>query len=361
MLMRMIMRELKFNMNFNKKKVVLGFSGGVDSTTAALLLKKQGYEVIGFFFNIFNEDTDTVNTAKKVANELGIKLIIKNVSSCFNDIVKENFCNEYIKGRTPNPCIICNPNIKFKELINGANEENAYYIATGHYARTYEDESTGDFYIRKASNEKKDQSYMLHRLQKDVISRLILPLGEIFDKEITRNIARDNNLTNADQKDSQEICFIDKDDNYVNYIKSKGYKPRKGNFVNLKGDVLGQHQGLINYTIGQRKGLGITFGKPQYVIRMDSLKNEVVLGDNEDLFTDEVISINNNFATSTNYEGVTVIAKIRYAAKGSSAVLHYLDNDRVLAKFNEKQRAVTPGQSIVFYLDDLVIGGGFID
>ena len=350
-------------MTLSKTKVVLGLSGGVDSTSAALLLKEKGLEVIGFYFDVLGDNEDGRAAAEDLAKRLDIPFIAKDVSADFESIVIDNFCKEYSCGRTPNPCTLCNPTVKFKQLIDVADEVGAYYIATGHYAKIREVE--GAFYVEKGSNEKKDQSYMLYRLGQDVLRRLLFPLGEIQDKEQTRQMARDAALPNADNADSQEICFIDdKKDNHSQFIQRRGFAPKTGNFVDADGKVLGRHKGLLNYTIGQRKGLGIALGKPAFVVAMDSETGDVVLGDNADLFKTEVVSKDNYFVKDgkiTLAEDITVLAKIRYAAKPSKAVLKQLNDSRILAVFEEPQRAATPGQSIVFYKDDVVIGGGIID
>ena len=350
-------------MTLSKNKVVLGLSGGVDSTSAALLLKEKGLEVIGFYFDVLGNNEEGRAAAADLAQRLDIPFIAKDVSAEFESIVIENFCKEYSCGRTPNPCTLCNPTVKFKQLIDIADEVGAYYIATGHYARLQERD--GAFFVERGSNERKDQSYMLYRLGQDVLSRLIFPLGEIQDKEQTRQMARDAQLPNADNADSQEICFIDdKKDNHSQFIQRRGHAPKLGNCVDRDVNILGKHKGLLNYTIGQRKGLGIALGKPAFVVAMDPVSGDVVLGDNADLFKTEVVSTDNFFVrdgATTLQEEITVLAKIRYAAKPSKAVLKQLDDGRILAVFEEPQRAATPGQSIVFYQNDVVIGGGIID
>ncbi|MCI5998728.1 MAG: tRNA 2-thiouridine(34) synthase MnmA [Eubacteriaceae bacterium] len=399
-----------------KNKVVLGLSGGVDSTAAALILKEKGYEVTGLYFDVFGGSAKSEEgraKAETAAEQLGIKFIYRDLSDEFREKVIGNFCSEYSCGRTPNPCIVCNPGVKFRVLLETADREGAQYIATGHYAGTYHDEATDTWFIRRAANEAKDQSYMLYRLGQEVVSRLLLPLNDVDDKEKIRDIARKNDMKNAEAKDSQEICFIEADDNYKDFLKRRGYETPEGDFVDAQGNVLGRHKGILNYTIGQRKGLGIALGKPAFVTAIDGVKDQVVLGDNADLFKTEVCSSGNvMFGVRTDVApmegslekgspdvtkaetsggvctaedggsvagngGVQVCqtipdelkawladgirAKIRYAAKPAEASVTLLDDGRIMASFSEPQRAPTPGQSIVFYKGDLVIGGGFID
>ena len=348
-------------MELNRNKVLLGLSGGVDSATAALLLKEKGFSVTGYYFDVAGNNIKGRDEAAAVAEQLEIDFIYEDVSKDFGEIVIGNFIDEYLHGRTPNPCVMCNPNVKFKHLIHHADEIGASYIATGHYCRVFHDENDGKFYICRAVNEKKDQSYMLYRLGQEVVSRLIFPLGEFLSKDETRELARENSLQNAEKKDSQEICFIDPMDNYAEYIKRAGYTSRPGNFVDKNGNVLGKHQGILNYTIGQRKGLGIALGKPAFVTKIDYEKNTVTLGDNEDLFNTSVISCNNVFTaySAEIYDGKEVLAKVRYSAKPAKATIK-ADGNCIIATFEEPQRAATPGQSIVFYEGDHVIGGGFI-
>lgn len=355
----------------DKKKVVIGLSGGVDSATAVLLLQEKGYDVTGLYFDIVPEDMPSEKNhaekngphsgrmqAETAARQLGINFIYRNVADVFDKIVIGNFCSEYAGGRTPNPCIVCNPAIKFQTLLDAADEVGAYYVATGHYADTYHDETTDTWYIKRAASEKKDQSYMLYRLGQEVISRLLLPLNHMEDKETVRAIAKERALKNADARDSQEICFIDETEHYRDFLARRGITSPEGDFVDSEGNVLGEHQGILNYTIGQRKGLGIALGKPAFVTEIDAENNRVVLGDNADLFRTEVISTNNILYGAVGDEIVT--AKVRYAAKPAEARLAHLPDGRIKTTFVTPQRAVTPGQSIVFYKGDLVIGGGFI-
>ncbi len=341
------------------KKVLLGLSGGVDSAASAIKLKEAGFDVTGYYFDITGTDEEGLRKAQAVANELGIELIHESVSSDFNDIVVDNFVKEYMNGRTPNPCVICNPNIKFKRLLETANRIGAYYIATGHYARIARIDDK--YYVAQAINKEKDQSYMLYRLSQEVLKRTLFPLGEVESKEETREVARKSKLSNSEDPDSLDICFVDPTDNYVDYIKRLGFDSKPGKFVDKDGNILGDHLGIINYTIGQRKGLGIALGKPAFVTKIDVDKNEITLGDNEDLMSKTVVSIDNYCSANdlSELDGLKVLAKVRYAAKPQPATLS-VKGDEVVANFEDFERAATPGQSIVFYLADRVIGGGFI-
>jgi len=350
----------------SKQRVTVGLSGGVDSTAAALLLKEKGYEVIGVYIDVTGEDSKGRGEALKVAEKLGIALSFADVSKEFSKVVIADFGGEYMKGRTPNPCVICNPLIKFKSLLNAAEEHGASFIATGHYANVIYDESEGCYFIKKAGNEKKDQSYMLYRLGRDALSRLILPLGRFKTKDEVRGYVGENCIGNADARDSQEICFLPDGVNYVDYLKSLNYSTGEGEFVDSDYKVIGRHKGIVNYTVGQRKNLGMSFGRPMFVVKIDSEKNRVVLGNSEELFSREVISKHNFFTKSGSgempeeYDRIIVAAKARYASDVSEAVIKRIDSDTVKTVFKKPQRAVTPGQSIVFYDGDKVIGGGII-
>ena len=333
----------------------------MDSTTAALMLKEKGLEVTGLFFDVSTGNEQGRDAAKRVADSMEIPFIYKNVHDAFERTVVDNFCAEYACGRTPNPCIMCNPTIKFKLLLDEANVRGADFIATGHYARVV------DARLHIAANAKKDQSYMLYRLGSDVLERLILPLGEVESKEVVREYARAHEMENADKKDSQEICFIsDEDGGYLHFLKQRGVMSEEGNFIDKNHQILGRHKGLTQYTVGQRKGLGITFGKPTFVLSLNPSDNTIMLGDNEDLFLTHVRSTNHVFCGKTTnqvpeaYIGVPLTAKIRYAAQPADAVIESVADGVVTTRFLVPQRAVTPGQSIVFYQGDTLIGGGFI-
>ena len=361
---RIIMISTRTNSK-SEKKVVLGLSGGVDSTSAALLLQREGYDVTGLFIDVTGRSDCGRQEAERAASELGIELIYRDVSADFEREVIEPFCEDYAAGRTPNPCILCNPSVKFRTLIEAADDIGAGHIATGHYAGTYHDEENDLWYIRRAKSRQRDQSYMLYRLGQEVISRLLLPLYDMTDKSEVRKIAEENSMGNAGAKDSQEICFIDDGASYKDFIRARGYEPRRGDFTDKEGNVLGEHEGLLNYTIGQRKGLGIALGRPVFVTGMESETNTVVLGDNSDLFSREVISGNNimhgEYARIGDGDISGITAKIRYAAPHAHARIESLGEGRLRTVFEEPQRAATPGQSVVFYRDDLVIGGGIIE
>lgn len=352
----------------DKKKVLLGLSGGVDSTAAALLLLGKGYEVTGLFLDVLGDRPEEAARAEKAAKELGISFIYKNVSAGFEDKVINYFCRSYGSGETPNPCIFCNPTLKFDTLLKEADKSRIHWVATGHYARTQAEPETGVTFLYKGASKAKDQSYMLYRLEQHVLMRLLLPLGEISSKETVREYLKEKKMSNAGVRDSQEICFIKKGEDYSSFLKKRGIPDMPGEFIDVDGNVIGRHKGMIHYTLGQRKGLGMTFGKPMFVVGLDSDRNQVVLGPNEQLFKDEVLVNNLIFTGFSQGDGAlcqaldkkAVEAKIRYAAPPSAGTLHFMSTDQVLIRFKEPQRAPTPGQSVVFYIGDRLIGGGII-
>ena len=343
-------------------RVLVGMSGGVDSSVAALLLQKQGYEVVGVTLNLWKKaKEDVVRDARSVCEKLEMEYHILDFSDLFREKVIDYFADEYMHGRTPNPCNACNRHIKFEALLQRAvNELNCEYIATGHYAKVEFDSETGRYFLRKSQADKKDQTYALYNLTQAQLARTLMPLGE-YTKEEVRKIAEENGLVNANRKDSQEICFVE-DNDYIRFIQETyGYVSKKGNFVDVEGNILGEHQGIIHYTIGQRKGLGIAFQKHMYVLRLDVKKNEVVLGDQEQLFADTLICNKVNLMKFAKLESsISAQVKIRYSAQAENATLIPMENEKIKVVFDEPQRAITPGQAAVFYDGDAVIGGGSI-
>lgn len=344
----------------NNKKIIIGLSGGVDSTAAVILLKKQGYDVTGCFIDVTGHDVNGMESAKKAAEQLEIPLILRNVEKDFSQKIIDNFCREYSCGRTPNPCIICNPMIKFKVLAEEADKLGIRYISTGHYASVEHDEKTDTWYIAKATSNK-DQSYMLYRLDQSVIKRLVFPLGCMSSKDEIRNIAREAGIFNSEKKDSMEICFLDDNTDFTKFIEERGFDSKLGNFVYKDGKIIGKHKGIADYTIGQRKGLGIAIGKPAFITSIDPDSGNIVIGDNQDLFRKEIFAEDCVFAGEKPDEnGLEVQAKIRYAAKPEDAKVYPGENGQYRIVFVNPVRAATPGQSVVFYSGNRVSGGGFI-
>lgn len=345
-----------------KKKVVVGLSGGVDSSVTAALLLEKGYDVIGVTAQIWTGNEKTaleIEDAKKIASLLNIPHHIIDLQKEFNENVINYFVNEYLKGRTPNPCIWCNRYIKFEALLHKATEIGADFIATGHYARTGFNEKYNRRVLRKSVSTRKDQTYVLYRLKNESIQKLLFPLGD-YDKPQIRSMAQKFGLVNANKKESQEICFIP-DDDYARFV-SKGHRIPKGNFIDKNGKILGRHKGIIHYTIGQRKGLGITFGKPMYVTKIDHLSNTVTLGQEGEQYKKRLVASNVNFIAFDKLDkSIIADVKIRYASLAVEATISPLDGNRVEVIFNTPQRSITPGQSAVFYDDDIVLGGGIID
>jgi len=345
------------------KRVLLGMSGGVDSSSSAVILKQKGYEVIGATMKLWDEGClfNHARDAKKVCNKLKIEHYIFDCQNKFKEYVVNDFIQCYECGKTPNPCVECNQYLKFGEFYNIAKELECEYIATGHYAKVEYSEKYNQYVLKKSKEEQKDQSYFLYRIPKEILPKIIFPLEEFSNKEEIRNIARENDLIVAEKKESQEICFIP-DDDYVEFIKNNSNnKFKEGNIVNRNGEILGKHNGIINYTVGQRKGLGISYKEPLYVLKIDKEKNEVIVGTEQELYTNEVIVEGINYlVTDLANKEIEIEAKVRFRAKPAKATLYPLENEKAKFIFEQPQRAITPGQSLVFYIDDIVIGGGKI-
>jgi tRNA-specific 2-thiouridylase len=357
-----------------KKSVMIGMSGGVDSSVAAAILLEKGYDVIGVTMQIWPETPEevklteggccslsAVDDARRVANALGIPYYVLNFKEVFEDRVINYFIDEYLLGRTPNPCIACNRHVKFEALLNKAVSMGIDYIATGHYAIIEYDENRKRYLLKKSVTQAKDQTYALYNLTQEQLARVLMPIGD-YSKDVVRQKAADLGLYVASKPDSQEICFVD-DNDYGSFIQENTDKKIiPGNFVDTQGNVLGRHKGLIHYTVGQRKGLGIALGKPMYVVGLDVENNNVILGDNSEVFGQELIAYDLNFISiDTLEEPMRVKAKIRYSAKEADALIIPLEKDKVKVVFDTPQRAITPGQSVVFYEDDIVVGGGIIE
>lgn len=344
------------------KRVLIGMSGGVDSTVSALLLKKAGYEVIGATMKLWEQncnESQAVIDAQKICKKIGIEHHIIDSKEEFNEKVVNNFICEYSNARTPNPCIECNKYLKFGVFYKKALELNCDYVATGHYARVEYSEQYKQYVLKKSDSEKKDQTYFLYGINKDVLHKILFPLENYKNKEEVRKIANQNNLEVAEKSDSQEVCFIP-DNNYADFI-CKYTKQKKGNIVLNDGTILGKHNGLINYTIGQRKGLGIAYKSPLYVLQLNTKTNEVIVGPEEELYSNVLHAHKLNFLLDIQLDQpIKIKAKVRFRAEEAEAILYPPKNGISKVEFTEPQRAITPGQSVVFYIGDIVLGGGKI-
>ena len=353
-------------------KAIIAMSGGVDSSVAAYLMKEQGYDCIGTTMKLFRNDDigitrehtccslDDVEDARSVARRLDIPYYVFNFSDRFRECVMDKFVAAYENGTTPNPCIDCNRYLKFEKLFQRARELSCEYVVTGHYARIEYDTESGRYLLKKAVDENKDQSYMLYTMTQEQLAHTLFPLGAMTKPEV-RKIAEKNGFCNAHKHDSQDICFVTSG-SYTDFIRQyTGRSYPEGHFVDTKGNILGTHNGIINYTVGQRRNLGISFGKPVYVCKINADDNTVVLGDRQELYSKE--------ADVTEFNWISGIApdkkirckvKVRYRQQEQWAAAVPLENGNVRLVFDEAQRAVTPGQAAVLYDGDIVLGGGII-
>lgn len=358
--------------------VVVAMSGGVDSSAAAALLHEHGYRVIGITLNLWDYHAsggnvnfesgccsiDTMADARAICHKLGVPHYVLDLKEIFDRSVQQDFIAEYFAGRTPNPCVRCNTFIKWGALLQQAENIGADFLATGHYARVALNPDTGRWVLRRAVDHNKDQSYALWGVRQAALARTLFPLGELTKPHV-RDFARSLGLKTAEKKESQEICFIP-DNDYRRYLQEKAPADVEeigaGEFVDRTGKALGTHAGVPFYTIGQRKGLGLAFGRPIFVTQIDSLTNTITLGDAEDLLQDEFVVTSVNWGAEYRpREGREVHCKIRYRDSGAAASLYDAEEHAVRVRFHAPQRAITPGQSAVFYDGDSVIGGGVID
>lgn len=356
----------------NKKKALIAMSGGVDSSVAACLMREKGYTCMGITMKLFyNEEVglarehtccslDDVEDARSVANALDIPYYVFNFSERFRECVIDKFVEAYENGRTPNPCIDCNRYLKFDKLYQRAKEMDYDYVVTGHYARITFDEDSGRYLLKKALDAKKDQSYVLYSMTQEQLKHTLFPLGELTKPQV-REIAEQHAFLNAKKHDSQDICFVT-NGNYGDFIvQYTGKNYPAGEFVDTGGRVLGRHQGVIHYTVGQRKGLGVSAPVPLYVCSIDPAKNQIVLGAEKELYTEKLIARDINLISVPFLdEPKRLKVKIRYRQPEQWATVIQRNADTLEVQFEEPQRAVTKGQAVVLYDGDIVVGGGTI-
>jgi tRNA-specific 2-thiouridylase len=353
----------------SNRRVVVAMSGGVDSSVAAALLVEQGYEVIGLMLRLWAEPggaanrcctPDAVVDARRVANALGIPFYVRDYKEVFRQTVVNFFVEGYAQGVTPNPCIVCNREIRFDRLLNEALSLGADFMATGHYARI-EQNAAGRYALRRGLDPAKDQSYVLYTMTQARLARILLPLGGYVKSDI-RRIAEEKHLPVFDRPDSQDLCFLGSGDYRTFLQRHAPQVAQPGPIINTAGDTLGEHQGLAFYTIGQRKGLGLSAPQPLYVLRLEPAANRLVVGPAEELGQTQLTAAQVSYISGQPPAANTAVsAKIRYKAKAADAWLHPLPNDRARLTAAAPLRDVTPGQSVVFYRGDEVVGGGIIE
>ena len=357
----------------SKPRALIAMSGGVDSSVAAWLMQQAGYDCTGITMRLTRNETlgqsgfhtccseKDIEDAAEVAYAMDIPYEVLDFTADFREQIIEKFVRVYEAGGTPNPCIDCNKYMKFRHLLDWARAHGMEYVVTGHYARVEQDEATGRFLLKKGLDEGKDQSYVLYNLTQEQLAHIRLPLGGLHKTEV-REIAEQHKFVNARKHDSQDICFVP-DGDYAKIIELRtGKKSEPGNFVDEDGNIIGQHKGLIHYTIGQRKGLGITAATPLFVKELRPKTNEVVITTNERLFSDTCYVSDVNYMAQERIEpGTRAVGKVRYSHRGAQCTLTPLENGMIKCVFDEPQRAMTPGQAAVFYQDEHILCGGTIE
>lgn len=340
------------------KRVLIGMSGGVDSSACAIILKNKGYDVIGATMQLWDNTDVNSNDAKSICDKLNVKHYTIDFKEQFKNCVIRNFIEQYMSCKTPNPCVQCNKYLKFNAMYNKAKELGCDYLATGHYAKIEYSNEYKRYVLKKATNRSKDQSYVLYNIPTHLLEYIIFPLQDIESKEETRKLVKEYNLNIATKADSQDICFIP-DGNYKNFLENNNVKANEGNII-YHDKIIGKHTGLYKYTIGQRKGLGISNETPLYVIGFNDNKNELIVGDEKDLYVKSFKVKDYNLLLIDDIEKpMKVNVKTRYKSKEYEAIIKK-DNDLIDVEFVEPQKGITPGQSAVFYIDDIVLGGGII-